>query len=164
MFDVASDGSNDYFSYASMILPSSDYFIANGNPFAFDLASILAGGGVIEFGVGLAGSINDAGTEINDFSFSAGNPLVGIPAGDAPNGADEGGVVHRVNNPFAGFLNAPGGFSVGNLDFNNDSIYPKGVATVRIEAITPTGVPEPSAALSIAALGLATFLRRRRKA
>ena len=162
MFDVASDGSNDYFSYASMILPSSDYFIANGNPLAIDLSSILSGGGVIEFGVGLAGTILDAGTEINDFAFSAGNPLVGIPAGDAPNGADEGGVVSNVANPFAGFLNAPGGFTVGNLDFNDSAIYPDGVATVRIEAIRPTGVPEPGAALPIAALGLMAFLRRRK--
>ncbi len=162
MFDLAGDGSNSLLSYASMILPSNDYFIANGNPLAHDLSSILNSGGTIEFNIGTPGTVNDAGTEVNDFAFSAGNAFgSGLPAGDAPNGAPEGGVVTNVANPFDGFLNAPGGFTPGNLDFNNASIYPNGVATIRVES---AGVPEPGAAFPLAALaGTMMWYRRRRR-
>lgn len=158
-FDVATDGSNSFFSYASMILPSSDYFIANDNPFGIDLSSILSSGGEINFNIGLPGFVKDAGTEINDFAFSAGNPLVGIPGGDAANGADENGVVALVDNPFAGFLNAPGGFDFAPLNFNDSALYPNGIASIRISAAS---VPIPGT-LGLASLGLLALFTQRRK-
>lgn len=159
MFDVAADGSNSFFSYASMILPSSDYFIANDNPFGIDLSSILSSGGEINFNIGLPGFIKDAGTEINDFAFSAGNPLVGIPGGDAANGADENGVIAFVDNPFSGFLNAPDGFDFASLNFNDRTLYPNGVASIRISAAS---VPIPGT-LGLAGLGLLALFTQRRK-
>ena len=42
-FAVDNTGANRYFSYASMVLPSNDYYIANGNPLAHDLSSLTLG-------------------------------------------------------------------------------------------------------------------------
>jgi len=158
--DVETSGVNRYFSYASMVLASSDYFVANGDPLVHDLSSLVSLGDSLSFDIGLSGLVNDAGTEINDFFTSAGNPLVGIPGVDASLGADESGVVTNISNPFANFLNAPGGFDFSDLDFNNTSLYPDGIATITISV-----VPEPA---SIAAMGLGlvglTMLRRRRSA
>ena len=158
------DSINRYFSYASMVLPSSDYFLANGDPLAHDLQPLYGApfGTTISFDIGV--SVNDAGTEINDFDTSAGNGLFpGLPAGQSgPNeGADEGGVVTNVAAPFANFLNRPVDFDTNfaALNFADAGLYPSGIATVNI-----TVVPEPSAA--IVALGLACLgavqLRRRR--
>ena len=36
-FELDVDSSNQYFSYASMIIPSNDAFIANGNPLAHEI-------------------------------------------------------------------------------------------------------------------------------
>jgi len=118
VFNLATDGSNDLFSYASMILPSNDYYIANGNPFAHDISSVLNGGGPISFAIGLSGQINDAGTEINDFTTAAPPgaalqglfPNIGLPTGQSgPNtGADQFGVNSNVSDAFGNFLNSEG--------------------------------------------------------
>ncbi|MGD1804089.1 spondin domain-containing protein [Dapis sp. BLCC M126] len=65
-FDV--DGSlYRYFSYASMILPSNDAFIANGNPVAFDVfdesGNFLGVDTIVNGG---QDGVWDAGTEVND--------------------------------------------------------------------------------------------------
>lgn len=164
-FDVTS-GSNAYFSYASMILPSSDYFIANGNPLAHDLSALFGAplGTSITFNIGLPGSINDAGTEVDDWATSAANglfPQLNLPAGQGgPNqGADQNGVVANVINPFVSFLNPPTGLDTNPdfspLQFNNASLYGNGVATVTI-----TAVPEPASAGLLAVGGLLVMRRR----
>lgn len=158
MFDVAADGSNNYFSYAAMLLPSSDYFIANDNPFGIDLSPLLSKGGKLTFNIGLPGSIKDAGTEINDFAFSAGNPLVGIPGGDAANGDDEGGTISFVDDAFGNFLNSPEGFDFAPLNFNDASLYPNGIATIEI---TAASVPLPGT-LALAGLGILALVGQRR--
>ena len=153
---------NQFFSYASMVLPSNDYYVANGNPTAFDLSSLFSGGGPISFNIGLPGTVNDAGTELNDFATSAANGLFGISGGQSgPNeGADENGVNANVaGDPFAGFANLSNanGVDLASLNFNDANLYANGIATVTI-----TAVPEPS---GIALLGLGfsgLFLRRRR--
>jgi hypothetical protein len=160
-FTIDIDGSNRYFSYASMVLPSNDYYIANGNPTAHDLMSLYDGSGSITFNVGLAGAVNDAGTEVNDFNTSAGNGLFpgrGLPAGQGgPNvGADENGVNTNVASPFSGFLNSAG-VDLTGFDFNDTGLYPNGIATITI-----TAVPEPSTLL-LAGLGLAGILSFVRK-
>lgn len=87
MYELTNDGSNDYFSYLSMVLPTNDFFLANGNPLAHDVSGILANGGEMSFLIGTPnGGVNDAGTEREDFRFSAGNGLFAnrnLPAGQS---------------------------------------------------------------------------------
>ena len=161
---VSGDGENDYFTYASMILPSSDYYISNGNPFAFDVSGLTELGDSLSFDVF---QVNDAGTEINDFSTSAGNGFFGNllgPGQNGPNqGADENGVNANVLDPFAGFLNAPLDADIdpqfAQLDFNNRALYPNGIATITI-----TAVPEPGSFAALTVMGTILFARRRRGA
>lgn len=110
VFELRNDGSNNYFSYASMVLPTNDFFIANGNPLAHSISSLLEDGGEISFFIGTPeGGTNDAGTEREDFNFSAGNGLFpnrNLPAGQA--GPNQGGRTRRaianvVGNPFQSF-------------------------------------------------------------
>lgn len=160
IFDLSGTLDNQYFSYASMVLPSSDYFIANGNPFAHSLEDLFSNGNSISFSIGGIGAINDAGTEVNDFTSSAGNGLfTGLPPMQAgPNtGADENGAVHNVDNPYADFLNIPANFDLSSFDFNSNSLYPNGLATVTISA-----VPVPAAVwfMGSGLLGLVSFSRK----
>jgi hypothetical protein len=159
-FTLADDGSNSFFSYASMVLPSSDYFVGNDNAQGHSIQGILDGlMNEIVFNIGLPGGVYDAGTEVNDFATSAGNGLfAGIPGGQSgPNqGADEGGLVTAVADPFADFLSA-GGLDLTALDFGNTALYGEGIATVRISVVPiPAALP-----LFAAGLGALGFLRRR---
>lgn len=64
--DIGDPTVNRYFSYASMIIPSNDLFIANGNPVAhmlFDAAGNFSGPVTIEI---YGSDVNDNGTEVND--------------------------------------------------------------------------------------------------
>ncbi len=162
--DVANDGSNNYLSYASMVLPSNDYFVANGDPLAHSIESVLNGNATeLSFNIGVPGSINDAGTEINDFLTSAGNGLFGFPGGQGgPNqGADENGVITNVtgNDPFVDFLNLPPGFNASLFNFNDD-FWLDGIATVTVPAVpVPAALP-----LFAGALSLFGLMRRRVRA
>lgn len=66
LFDLdGSSAKSRYFSYASMVIPSNDAFVANGNPMAFP---IFSAGGIFQpadFTV-LGSMVNDAGSEVND--------------------------------------------------------------------------------------------------
>jgi hypothetical protein len=148
IFSVA-DG-NTLFSYASMLLPTNDWFIGNDN--GRDISSLLnaAIGTNLTFDVS---TVWDAGTESEDFAFSAGNPLFGIPAGDAGAGDTTSGLITAVtgSDPFAAFANQPGGFDSSTLDFSGSPVG----------RFTLTVVPEPSAAI-LGLLGLIPLFRRRR--
>ena len=163
-FNVDVTGANQYFSYASMVLPSNDYYIANGNPTAIDLSPLDGApiGTSIAFKVGLSGTVNDAGTEVNDFATSAGNPLFGLAPGQSgPNeGADENGVNTKVITPYSDFLNTPADFlaTSSELKFNNSALYPDGIATITI-----TTVPEPAANALLLSVPMLFGLRRRRR-
>ncbi|RNC81406.1 MAG: PEP-CTERM sorting domain-containing protein [Phycisphaera sp.] len=66
VLDVSDPLTNRYFSYASMIIPSNDLFVANGNPFAHELFD--AGGnfnGPVEILI-FGRDVVDNGTEVND--------------------------------------------------------------------------------------------------
>ena len=114
--NVQIDGSNDFFSYAAMVLPTNDFFVANGSPVAHDLSGILSGGGTISFFIGTPeGGVNDAGTEAEDFESSAGNGLFpgrNLPAGQG--GPNEGEttsepIANVTGEAFADFQLAPRG-------------------------------------------------------
>ena len=69
--------SSRYFSYASMVIPSNDAFIANGNPLAFrifdDLGNFLGADSTV-----LGSQVLDAGTELNDEMSSIANVVVAV--------------------------------------------------------------------------------------
>ena len=157
-FQVDNAGANRYLSYASMVLPSSDYYVANGNPLAHDLSGLNIGD-TLSFFIGAPGTVNDAGTEVNDFATSAGNPLFGIPGGQGgPNqGADEGGVNVNVASPFSNFLNIPTGGVAPELNFNN---YQNGIARVDVEAVP---VPAPVMLMGAVMAGAGFVARRKAK-
>ena len=65
VFLEAQLGMTYYFSYASMILPSNDAFVANGNPMAH--LAVGADGRFNVLSIQVFGSeVNDGGTEVND--------------------------------------------------------------------------------------------------
>lgn len=110
-FTVNTDGSNNYFSYASMVLTSSDFFIGNGDPLAVDLSDLLSGTvSSLSFDVF---RVYDAGTEVNDFATAAAAGLFGSPVGQtaANQGADENGLVTLVG---AAGSDVPGSFDALN--------------------------------------------------
>ncbi|MDJ0731350.1 MAG: spondin domain-containing protein [Crocosphaera sp.] len=153
---VDEDDTNRYFSYASMVLPSSDYYIANGNPTAWDLIALLSQEvWSVSFNVGVPGDTNDAGTEINDFNTSAGNPLYpGLGSGQTQpgEGEPENGVNENVSDSYANFLNRPDNFDIdfANLNFNDETLYPNGIARI---TITRVSVPESSTNVGLMAMG-----------
>ena len=92
------DAGSRYFSYASMVIPSNDAFIANGNPLAHPLFD-AQGGLVFEDFIVAGNEVIDAGTEVND-ELPANTAFFGQMAPDT--GVDENGVVfdHLGFNPF----------------------------------------------------------------
>lgn len=143
---------SQYFSYASMVVPSNDAFIANGNPLAFQIFS--AGGTFLGVDFTVLGSmVNDAGTEVNN-EIPMNTALFGQVT---PNtGVDQNGVV--MTHP--GFL--PIG-SDGILDaamFAGADFKAPGYQVARIQVEL---VPEPSTILlSMAGLtAIALTIRRR---
>ena len=149
-FTVDTAGAGRYFSYASMVVVSNDFFIANANPLGIDLAglapnqtlSFLVG---VPYAPGLPNVVFDAGTEVNDFAFSLANGAFGIPGGQTGpgQGTAQGGVATAVSasSPFAGFLNTPAGGVSASLNFNNAALY------TSIGRIDITSVPEPASLL-----------------
>ncbi|MEM7249112.1 MAG: spondin domain-containing protein [Acidobacteriota bacterium] len=96
------DADTRYFSYASMVLPSNDFCVSNGNPQAHpifdDSGNFVAGNFFIT-----GDEVLDAGTEVND-ELPENTAFFGQMA---PNtGVDEGGLIGDVGDlpDFAGFL------------------------------------------------------------
>ncbi len=142
-----------YFSYASMIIPSNDAFIANGDPMAhpiFDPGGKFLGADFIVLG----SAVRDAGTEVNDE----------LPQNTAFFGQaiDNTGVVENgVITIHPGF-NSPG--SGGILDAAKFAGADFKLDGYQIARITVSLVPEPSTVVLAAtgALAAAVRLRRRR--
>ncbi|MEM6655418.1 MAG: spondin domain-containing protein [Planctomycetota bacterium] len=166
-----SDDRNRYFSYAAMVLPTNDFFVANGSPFATDLSPLFDGQGSISFNIGLANDVSDAGTEAEEFDFAA--PPTGALQALFPGvgfGPDAGQIADNqssldnitailgevLGDPFAEFTDADG-LDLTALNFNNLALYPNGIATITI-----TAVPEPTTA-AFGLVGASVFAATRRR-
>ncbi|WP_197524657.1 spondin domain-containing protein [Botrimarina hoheduenensis] len=137
-----------YFSYASMVIPSNDAFIGNGNPTAYEIfnaAGEFNGTRVIEI---FGSNIWDSGTEVND-TFGAAFSTVGGTA------TDEGGVV-ALHTGLANFegTGTPAGFNV--------AVGAAPGAGDLIARITISQVPEPASLGLIGTIVMAAAGARRR--
>ena len=148
------DTANSYFSYLSMILPSNDQFIGNGDAMAhqlFDAGGSFLGNQTINV-TGL--NAYDAGTEVNN---GLGSPFAQLGAGGP---TDENGVVQQapgIDN-FAGTL-LPNGQTVSLSEIGY-----AGNGDVSLATITITAVPVPAALpLMLGGLALMGFAARRKK-
>ena len=158
-----------YFSFLSMIVPSNDTFIANGNPLAFDLFNddgSFAGLQTINV-TGL--QVRDAGTEANDSSAGGGAAFSSIAVGTE--GLDTRGS-GGVTDGFAGlaeFLGTPTvpGFTIdpalggGGFFSNADNAGLFNIATITIEEVAPVPLPA-SGLLLLSAFGVAGAVARRK--
>lgn len=142
-----------YFSFLSMVIPSNDAFIGNGNPIGheiFDASGNFLGHDFIFVGA----NVRDAGTEINDESH--GNTAFFGQA--APNtGINENGVI----TVHSGFI--PGGPILSDPMFAHADFLQPGYQIARFQV---TAVPEPETyAMLLVGLGLVGYrTMRRRKA
>lgn len=118
---------NRYFSYASMVIPSNDAFVANGNPLVHEIFNDN-GQFVAEDFIVAGSEVLDAGTEVND--EIAANTAFLNQAG--PNIGDEQDGVIEIHEGFA----APGslGYPDGVLShpiFGNAQFTDPGVRTLQ---------------------------------
>lgn len=138
-----------YFSYASMIIPSNDLFIANGNPMAHQVFDATGDFMAVGFTI-MGNTVRDAGTEVND-EIPANTAFLGQAM---PNtGTPENGVVTTAS----GFM--PGGNVLSafpNADFTSPGY--------QIARITVEEIPEPGTwMLMLTGLSLAVLGERRRR-
>ena len=114
-----------YFSYASMVIPSNDAFIANGNPLAHAVFDV-AGAFVFNAFSVLGAEVLDAGTEVND-ETPANTAFFGQAAPDT--GVDENGnvVLHH------GFLAAGSGGILDDAMFSAATSRPANYECLRVE-------------------------------
>ncbi len=151
---------NRYFSFASMVVPSNDAFIANGDPFAhkvFEEDGSFAGKTIITI---LGGQILDAGTEVNNELDAA---FINQAAPDT--GLDENGVV-EPHPGFIGSVAGPDGESIILGGTNGLGVFFDPVAadfTVQDQVLARiTITPEPAGATVFGlASGVLLLVRRR---
>lgn len=141
---------NRFFSYASMIVPSNDLFIANGNPVAhelFDAAGNFNGPIVISV---LGGAVNDNGTELNDANGGAAFSANGGTSTDESENIRNFFTVADDSDYLASFIGSDtaNGATISNAFGANDL-----VARITI-------TPEPSSLTLLALAGLAALRRR----
>ena len=164
MFDL-DPMNNRFFSYASMIIPSNDAFIANGNPQEFEVFDGVGGFSPVSFII-LGGATLDAGTEENTEMEAAFINQTGPDMGTAT----VGGVV-GLHNGFINSLGNPGGMPIilGGTTAAGTLVDPiLGDFTQSGRAIAMiTIVPEPSSVMMLIAAGISLFAfashRRSRK-
>ncbi len=160
--DVTDPAVQRFFSFATMVVPSNDLFLANPNAQGIELFSssgVFLGDRTISL---FGGMVWDAGTEVNDIT----NGAAFVAGLDATGGTSEGGVAHLLfDDPTAdAYLNSilgtvtPAGMITSR--FGRDSL----LATIQI-----TAVPEPgsmallaSGAVGFGLIGLRRRMRRQR--
>lgn len=168
-FELEVDPSNQYFSYASMVIPSNDAFIANGNPLAhevFDDAGNFLGADFIVLG----SEVLDGGTEVND-ELPANTAFFGQTT---PNtGVDEnGGVTLHPGLTVGNILSTTDSSALNGLPLNftgADFTAPDyQVARFLVELVEDEvveDVPEPGAIFGmLSAAGLVVASRKRKQA
>ena len=128
----ALQGNADYFSYASMILPSNDFFVANGNPLAhriFDEAGNFVGADFVIRG----SEVLDAGTEISD-ELPENTAFFGQEAGNT-------GLTEGVVQAATGFI--PNGRILSAEQFAAGDFTAEGYQVARVE-VFESEVEEPT--------------------
>jgi len=164
-FTLDVEDGNGTFSYASMFLPSNDWFISNPGGAGVDVNSLLGAAPGTSLTIDI-GSIYDAGTELEDFTRGGGtgaDPFNLVPRlSDAEGGNPDDQMVNislvprtAGENLFDDFVNP-----------NNESISRfLGASSANLGTIQLTVVPEPSASslLVFAALGCFAGIRRARR-
>ncbi len=150
--DVGDSSVNRYFSYASMVVPTNDLFVANGNPFAheiFDAAGNFNGPLVIEI---FASEVNDAGTEVNNADDGA----AFLAGTDGAAGTVEDNVVRNLFTVSGDDVYLQSLIGRETADGNTvGSVFGSGDLIARI-----TIVPAPGAT-ALVGIGLVGGLRRR---
>ncbi len=129
----AADPMDRYMSFASMVIPSNDAFVGNGDPVAYPIFD--ASGTVVATDFFIVGSwVRDAGTEVND-ELPANTAFFGQATPDT--GTDEGGVVadHPGFNPVGsgGILDDPM-FAGADFTVAGYPIAKVSVTAVKVEA------------------------------
>ncbi|MDA8016360.1 MAG: spondin domain-containing protein [Thermoanaerobaculia bacterium] len=130
--DPSATGEATYLSYASMVIPSNDAFVANGNPRAipiFDVFGTFVGGSSVVYG----GQVRDAGTEVND-EVPTNTAFFGQAAPDT--GVVEGGVVST----HPGFLGPLSGGILADPQFVAGDFTAQGYRVARITVTAATDV------------------------
>lgn len=161
--DITNTSTQRYFSFLSMIIPSNDLFIGNGDPFAFELfdaAGQFTGPQVISL---TGANIRDAGTEVNDPNA---NPafVQGVAGINASSAADENGVVQADGfsalAQYVGLTTVPGFVTNPQQDvFGLASDF--NVATISIQQVAPVPLPA-GGVLLLSALGAGGLMARRK--
>ncbi|HEY9097889.1 MAG TPA: spondin domain-containing protein [Thiobacillus sp.] len=143
-----------YFSYASMVIPSNDAFVANDDPLGhmvFDGSGRFLATSFILLG----SEVLDAGTEVND-EIPLNTAFFGQAS--ANTGVDENGVIQ----PHPGFQPAGNGGILGSSQFANADFKAPGYQLARV---TISAVPEPTIMMLMGVGLLAmTWLRAGRSA
>lgn len=149
-FDITLDETNNrYFSFASMLLPSNDAFIGNGDPLANELFDAMGNfNGPITITL-FGADVYDAGSELND---TLGAPFTMI-----------GGMSTDTNVGIASHVGLDNfiGATLGNGEIFGQAFD----GMTPIATITVSAVPEPSAyagIVGVLAIGVVGFMRRRR--
>lgn len=146
-FEIELDAENRYFSFLSMVIPSNDTFIGNGNPLAYELFD-MAGDFVFTDSIQVTtGNAYDAGTEVDDGNGAAFAPPTGTNATDTTDPiallADLDFLIGRPQAPGGTVLSASGT-----------------LATITFAEIAPVPLP---AGMPLLAVGLGAFALMRRK-
>lgn len=146
--NVPDPGSNRYLTYASMVIPSNDAFIGNGNPLAnlvFNPDGSFAGPLVVDF---FGSSIHDSGTEVNDTMGAAFSAVGGTAT-------DEGGTVIALHAGLDNFVGTDtvAGTTIGSAIGGNEAL-----ARITVEL-----VPEPTTGVLMSLASLAYLSCRKRR-
>jgi len=151
--DVGDSSVNRYFSFASMVIPTNDLFVANGNPFShmlFDGSGSFVGPMVIEI---YGRDVLDNGSEVNSATGGA---------AFSANGGASVGESELIRNLFSdvgdeAYLSS----FIGSGTGNGSTIGSAFGADDLIARITITQVPAPSGLAGLIGGGLLMGRRRR---
>ncbi len=165
-FSVIVDDANSNFSYASMFLPSNDWFIANPGGDSLDISSLLNAASGTSISIDIE-SIYDAGTELEDFTRGGGtgaDPFGLVPrlsdadGGDPDDQMDNISLVTRTDgvNLFDAFVN-PNNEPIDRFIGASSEV----LGTITLTTVST--VPEPSSfgLVIFAAIGCLAIRRRR---